>query len=590
MNSIPKIILDNPFRMLGVFANSSQKEIVANQGKANAFLKVCRAVEYPLDLKTLMPQVNRTVDSFSQASANLTIAKGRLKYAQFWFLKMTPLDDVAFNHLYAGNLQQAIEIWDKKNCVSSLQNKVITNFIALNFDQAINTAEDLYLDFSDEFLKVADSTGTLALTKDDLIQSFIDTLCDEYEPKKIYDVVFSDDWKEYLGGKTVKPLIARINAAIKEVDDVDEKDADANLQAGRKLWKDTNDDFTQLKKMLPPDDMQLESIADKLGLQILQCGINYYNNSDDDDAAETAMKIQTTASKMVMGEMAKERCEDNLNVLKKIIVDLPPKNVRKEHKAIMAEIEKFITKSPSIATATKLLNNTKPYLQTIKTTIVSYNVDYLKISTLVVSIAMRVIVGEVNDAQEDAHDKLQMCFDNFTRMMIIGKLKPTIKAAWDATLLMDDFDIESDFKSHYNQNRNALKSMCSNLGISTSRPQVQSSTTTSTKTTIPRTRTAAAVSTPKPTTSSSTSSSSSSSSQNNSTKPVEDDDKIDWGIVLFIHIVYGFMSFIPGFGERHLNPILNFLLGMFAGGAFWILPLNVIAYKIIKWIKKQMNS
>ena len=114
MNPIPKIILDNPFRILGVFANSPQKEIVANQGKANAFLKVNRTVEYPLDLKGLMPTVNRTVEIFSQANANLTIAKGRLKYAQFWFLKSTPLDDVAFNHLYASNWQQAIEIWDKK--------------------------------------------------------------------------------------------------------------------------------------------------------------------------------------------------------------------------------------------------------------------------------------------------------------------------------------------------------------------------------------------------------------------------------------------------------------------------------------------
>ena len=149
-NQIPKIILDNPFRILGVFANSSQKEIVANQGKANAFLKVGKAVEYPLDLKSLMPQINRTVDAFSKASANLTIAKERLKYAQFWFLKMTPLDDVAFNHLYNGNWQQAIEIWDKKNCVSSLQNKVVAHFIANNFDQAINTAEDEIMSLIDK--------------------------------------------------------------------------------------------------------------------------------------------------------------------------------------------------------------------------------------------------------------------------------------------------------------------------------------------------------------------------------------------------------------------------------------------------------
>lgn len=598
MNNIPKIVLENPFRILGVFANATKKEIVANQGKANAFLKVGRPVEYPLDLGKLMPSVNRSVDIFSQANAHLTIAKEQLKYAQFWFLKMTPLDDVAFNHLYAGNWQQAIEIWDKKNCVSSLQNKVVTNFITNNFDQAVNTAEDLYDQFSDDFLKAADTTGTLNLDKDDLIHSFIDTLCAEYEPKRIYDIVFSDDWKDYLGSKTVTPIIDRVKAAIKEAKDVDSDDANANLSAGIKLQNTTKKDLAQLKAILPSDDPQLESIADKLGLQILQCAINYYNNSDHEVAAENAMTLQKEASKIVMGEMAKDRCEENMKVLEKIIADLPPKEVRKEHDAVMAEIEKIIKKSPSISNADSLLNNCKPHIQAIKTKLGSTNEHYLKLSTIVVSVAMRMVVGDVNEAQETAHDKIESCFSSYDRNRIVEKLKTTLRAAWNVTLSMDDYDIESDFKSHYNQNRSALKSMCEDWNISTYKPITRTTTSTTSSstrtTTIPRTRTAAAVSTPKPSSSSTSSSSSSVSSSTttptNPPKSAEDDDKIDWGIVLFIHIVYGFMSFIPGFGERHLNPILNFLLGVFAGGAFWVLPLNVIAYKIIKWIKKQMNS
>ena len=600
MNPIPKIILENPFKILGVFANSPQKEIVANQGKATAFLKVNRAVEYPLDLKGLMPKVNRTVEIFSQANANLTIAKERLKFAQFWFLKSTPLDDVAFNHLYAGNCQQAIEIWDKKNCVSSLQNKVVTNFITGNFDVAVNTAEDLYAQFSDDFLKAADTTGTLNLLKTDLINSFIDTLCEEFDAKKIYDVVFSSDWKDYLGGKTVKPLIARINAAISEAKKADNDDAKANLNAGIKLQNSTKKDFAELKKILPSGDMQLESIADKLGLQILQCGINYYNNSDDDDAAERAMSLQKAASKIVMGEMAKDRCKENLKVLEKIIADLPPKEVRKEHKAVMAELDKIIKKTPSISTADSLLNNCKPHIQAIKRKLDSTNDHYLKLSTIVVSVAMRMVVGDVNEAQETAHDEIQLCFSSYDRNRIVEKLKTTLRAAWNVTLSMDDYDIESDFKSHYNKNKSALKSMCEDLNISTYKPIIRISTTTSSTsststTTIPRTRTAAVVSTPKPSPSSVSNSSSSpvvhpTSTPPNPPNPANNDDKIDWGIVLFIHIVYGFLSFIPGFGERGLNPILNFLLGMVAGLGFWVIPLNMIPYHIIKWIKKQMNS
>lgn len=543
MTDIPKIILDNPFRILGVFANSSQKEIVANQGKANAFLKVGRAVEYPLDLGSILPKVDRNVEIFNKANANLTIAKERLKFAQFWFLKMTPLDDVAFNHLYAGNWQQAIEIWDKKNCVSSLQNKVVTNFITNNFVQAVNTAEDLYAQFSDDFLKAADTTGTLNLDKDDLLHSFIDTLCEEYEPKKIYDVVSSDGWKEYLGGKTVKPIIDRINAAIKVAKDVDSDDANANLSAGIKLQNTTKKDLAQLKAILPSDDPQLESIADKLGLQILQCAINYYNNSDHDVAAENAMTLQKEASKIVMGEMAKDRCEENMKVLEKIIADLPPKEVRKGHKAVMEEIEKIIKKSPSISNANSLLNNCKPHIQAIKTKLGSTNDHYLKLSTIVVSVAMRMVVGDVNEAQESAHNKIeQSSSDDFRRILTIAGLKSVIQKAWEATLLMDEFDIESDFKSHYNENRRALKSMCEDLNIPTSKPIVRPTSSTSSSSTT-STRKAAAYSGSG---SSSSSSYNSSSSSFNSSSPSSSSNNNDSGLPpgCIIWIILGIITFI----------------------------------------------
>lgn len=473
-NQIPKIILDNPFRILGVFANSSQKEIVANQGKANAFLKVGKAVEYPLDLKSLMPQINRTVDAFSKASANLTIAKERLKYAQFWFLKMTPLDDVAFNHLYNGNWQQAIEIWDKKKCVSSLQNKIVTNFIALNFNKAINTAEELYDKFSDDFLKAADTTGTLDFDRENLIHSFINTLCTENQPNKIYNIVISDEWKDYLGSKTVKPIIDRINSEIKKAKETDENNAKKSLDAGINLSNNTQKDFRELKNILSSDDPQLENIADKLGLQILQCAINYYNNSDDDDAAENAMALQKAASKIVIGELAKERCEDNGNTLEEIIERLPPKEIRKDHNAIIDALRIFDSKKSyaTISDSEKLLQNTKAPLQRIKGILSSSNQDYLNLSTLVVQKALSSIVQEVNDAQEGKTKKKtgigqsrslnDLLVDAFAPNR---DLKQIVKEAVRATALMDGFDLTSEFRLHYNKNKTALKSLCSNLMI-----------------------------------------------------------------------------------------------------------------------------
>ena len=57
----------------------------------------------------------------------------------------------------------------------------------------------------------------------------------------------------------------------------------------------TKEPLQQLKNVLHADNPQYQMIADKLGIEILQCGIDYFNNSEDDDAPQTAMKLQKYA-------------------------------------------------------------------------------------------------------------------------------------------------------------------------------------------------------------------------------------------------------------------------------------------------------
>ena len=112
------IINNNPYRILGVFANSPRKDYVANKGKATAFLKVNRPVEFPLDLKGLLSVPNRTLDLMNEAEARLAIAKEQIKYAQFWFIhESTSLDDLAFKSLFSGNMAEAINTWSEKETI-----------------------------------------------------------------------------------------------------------------------------------------------------------------------------------------------------------------------------------------------------------------------------------------------------------------------------------------------------------------------------------------------------------------------------------------------------------------------------------------
>lgn len=485
------IVNNNPFRILGVFANSPKRDIVANKGKATAFLKVNRPVEYSLDLKGLLPSLSRTLDMMNDAEAHLAIAKEQIKYAQFWFMKATPIDDIAFNHLIAGNIDDAKEMWSKQESVSSLQNKIVCYLIENKPWLAIKTAEKLYDKFGDIYIDKIEANSTLKMSGTELLHLFIDSLGEEISMQKLLGYEMGADTKAYISSQTVEPLINKISSEVEKTKKVDHKDSKARIDAARKLVVSTKEPFTQLKSILPSSDSQFQMIADKLGLEILQCGIDYFNNSEDDDAPHTAMKMQKYAQSIVVGTLAKQRCEENVNILQKIINELPPKEVMTEDRAIKAELSKFVRLPDKISYAVTLLNNTKSHLQSIKNKLGATNSYYLKISTQIVSNALHNVVEEVNAVQSDPQISVRLQLGLGLDSTSLSKIKDAFREAWKATTIMDGFDLEPKFKSNYDKNRSTLKSMCEDLGVSTyvSRPSRTSSPRISTSSSPTRTST-----------------------------------------------------------------------------------------------------
>ena len=278
MNTVPKIIEFNPFRILGVYANSPKKELISNKGKITAFLKVSQSIEFPMDLKGILPPLSRTIESINEAESRLSIAKEQLKYIQFWFLKLTPIDDIAFNHIMAGYMDEALKIWSKQDNLSSLQNRMICYLIRDNMLLVMTHAEKLYNQYGSEYINKVDCSNTLRMTSEELVHQFLDTLSEEKDIVNLLPVIVNQEWKIYLSSKAIDPLINRIAAEVDKAKKIDHKDPKARLDAARKLVKNTNQPFKQLRGLLKESDPQYQMIADKLGLEILQCGIDYFNN------------------------------------------------------------------------------------------------------------------------------------------------------------------------------------------------------------------------------------------------------------------------------------------------------------------------
>lgn len=436
------LLQHNPYRLLGVYSNSPTKERLANHNRMKAFLKVGKPVSFPLDLAQYLGPIDRTEASAAEAEAALTLPKDQIQYAQFWFVKVTPLDDVAFNNLISGEISKAEEIWQKKESASSLQNRIVSALIREDYACAITYAETLYgnSQYISELISAVVGTGS-NLDASTLALSFLDALCEEIDANKLLPFITIDTWKSHIVVKATKPLIDSIEYAIETAQKTKNKGPEARLQAGEKLMTDTKSALSQLKSLLASTDLQYQIIADKLGLEILQCGIDYYNDSEEPDAAIKAMKLQKYALDIVVGQMAKDRCKENVDILQNIIDNLPPSEVYEEDKAIRQCFKQFASQPHLIKYSIQLLKECAPFLISIKEKLGNKHRYYLHISSEIVNTALSYLIDEVIAAQEEG----------------FPKLKNVLIEAWRAQLCMDKFDLDSNFRTgHYKEIRDAL--------------------------------------------------------------------------------------------------------------------------------------
>ena len=439
------ILQNNPYRLLGVYSNSPTKERLANHNRMKAFLKVGKPVSFSLDLPQYLSQINRTEASVANAEAKLTLPKDQILHAQFWFVKTTPLDDVAFNHLIAGEKDKAEEIWRKRECASSLQNLIVCSLMCGKYAGAMSLAETLYSNtqYISQLVNAVVGTGGNSNVSD-LAFSFIDVLCNEIGAGKLLPLTEKTTWKDYIKEKAVKHIINHIQDAIDIAQKSKGKGATARLEAGEILMESAKQLVSQLRDLLPSSEIQYQTIVDKLGLEILQCGIDYYNDSEEPDAAKKAMVLQWYAKDIVVGQMAIDRCKENVDILQKNIDALPPSEVFAEDSAIKEELRKYCQLPDKICHAITLLNNTKPHLQAIKDKLGVTNKYYLKISTQIVSNALHNLIEEVNAAQRQT----------------ASETKKALREAWKTTLIMDAFDMNQDFRNNrYASNRSVLKDL-----------------------------------------------------------------------------------------------------------------------------------
>ena len=454
MNKTIKLVADNPFRVLGIFSNGSLKDLKANASRLNAYMKVGKTVEFPTDLSALMGNVERNADIVTDATSQINLPKDKLKYALFWFAKGNNIDEIAFNNLAGGDMDKAEQLFRKKTTYSSLINRGVLKFIQGDSDSAIQLISQVVYDetYRKDFVS-AICDDTFSIEEDELSKMFIDSLLTAFDGNKLYSVFkdINSTASEYLIGISSQTHIDYINNEISKANSAGD-DSEAQYEAGLQLMENTKEPLKKLKGIFGVKNFRYQQIADSLSKTILQCGIGYYNETDDDDyvSIDKAMKLQKYATDIAVGGITKERCQKNLAILEKKKKDLPPKEVAEADRVLKGEFFMFkLSDCDNVEDVINFIKRCAPYLVKFKEVLGEDGDLYTQMSTIVASLSLDKIVEIVNALGEDTP---------------YSDVKRIIGQSWNAMQYISKLDYVSDFETRYKTNYDVLHKMVNDVG------------------------------------------------------------------------------------------------------------------------------
>jgi hypothetical protein len=487
----------NPYRTAGVYSNATNKEIQRNKSKITSYANIGKDLSFGTDFNFLKV-LNRDTPTANKAFAQLQQNQDKLKHSLFWFINSGSFDSTALEHLEKGNKEKAIEIWKK---VTEGKEVTAKNFSYFSNLGTLNLASSFLSDIQvgiEAKVKLLESGNFPLFAKlvtdntyliDQKLQSeqFIDEILLQFKQKYNGSEAISlfslcnGSIQKYLTGKLAEEPIHFINNKIETTKRNRKLDKKESYQYGLLLYRTTKTTITELKKIIGVNDLRYKSSADNLSKEILQCGIDYFQEYKAiTDPSTKSLELIKYAGFMAFGSQIKERIKDNKDSIEDWAQTAA---IQEEIKFITTELSEFQNKTDTTYNAQQLIHKCKPKLLTIKSELGAKDEFYLNISSAVVNNAQGMLVSVVNSEQE----KLGSSNIYESKILIIIKLKQILQEALLVSNSLGSLDMNPELRSRYNSNHATLKSLASQLGDTgspntrpTSRPNTSSGKTVET--------------------------------------------------------------------------------------------------------------
>jgi len=485
-----QLIKNNPYRTIGLLVGATMAQQTRQIRRLKQFIEAEQEPEDDFSFPTL-GQLNRTVDSVTDAASKLNLNSDKINAAIFWFYNGSHTDEPAFDAIKVGDLDQVLNIWSKLTAtadVTQRNSSAYSNLGTLYLSgilEGTNTNEALLeqgvslklkfleSDFIKDFKGLA-TDETYKTTKKDLQLLFLNQVQSEVDKnggvtsQKFLEILTKQTFsakEDFLKGFVQKP-IEQIEKLINECKTIRKTKKEDVIVAATILFNTSKPILNLLKTILGSNNQKHTSISDKIAEEVLQCGIQLFTDYKEHktyDPGEPALKLFEKAKTLAIGNIAKQRCQENTENLQEWIDEKPEREkqakILVDFETLKNLIDEYDGKSETVSNAKQLLASARPYLNNVKNVLGSSDELYLGLSSRIASDAQGMLVSEVNRLQE----KFSSSYDNATKIAAILLLKQKVNEAYEITTTIGGMDLRQDFRSSYTTNRNSLSNLKTQL-------------------------------------------------------------------------------------------------------------------------------
>ena len=443
-----ELVVLNPFRMLGVWVNGRQADIVKNMNRAKAFLHVGKTVSFPSDNLLGLPAPQRTEASMALAQSALDLPKDRLQLAFFWLGQETQVEKVALDRLATGDEDRATELLEKQGGWASVLDLAVIALVRGNMDLAVRSYSRLLHEepLRSAFVRAV-CGDVFEITEADLTELLWSRLSEAVPVQSLLPHLSGED-AVVVREKAVSGFVKQIEAEVAQASGVDSSDFEGQRLAGFRLKEQTMEPLRRLREAVGADHPDYKAAADSVARHVLQSSINFFNASEGTpEDIRAAKALAEYALSIANGSVIRNRCQMNLDTLKSRERSAA---YHKEISAIFSLLKPYTDSgghsgSLTVEAAEQLLNSARPHLSDLKQK-AGGGEEYVSASSAVANVCLNILVDVIN--------KVQKTSDKKTIHNACLKAKDLVDA-------LMQLDVSQEARNRLSQNKGTLQSILS---------------------------------------------------------------------------------------------------------------------------------